>query len=69
MIKGSVITKENHYDMTTYSSCMNASKGIYYFKTYYNKQKNAVSLNEKNMKTDKLEIYELPKKQNIKYLN
>ena len=39
------------------------------FKTYYNNQINAVSLNEKDMKTDKLEIYELPKKQNIKYLN
>ena len=69
MIKGSVITKENKYDMTTYSSCMNASKGIYYFKTYYNNQINAVSLNEKNKNEDKLEIYELPKKQNIQYLN
>ncbi len=69
MIKGSVITKENNYDMTTYSSCMNASKGIYYFKTYYNNQINAVSLNEKNKNGDTLEIYELPKKQHIQYLN
>ena len=69
MIKGSVITKENHYDMTTYSSCINASKGIYYFKTYYNNQINAVSLNEENKNGDKLEIYELPKKQNIQYMN
>ena len=69
MIKGSVITKENLYDMTTYSSCINASKGIYYFKTYYNNQINAVSLNEKNKNGDKLEIYELPKKQHIQYLN
>ena len=69
MIKGTVITKDDKYDMTTYSSCVNVTKGIYYFKTYYNNQVNAVSLNEKNMKTDKLEIYELPKKQNIKYLN
>ena len=69
MIKGTVITKDDKYDMTTYSSCVNVTKGIYYFKTYYNNQINAVSLNEKNMKTDKLEIYELPKKQNIKYLN
>ena len=69
MIKGSVITKENNYDMTTYSSCMNASKGIYYFKTYYNNQINAVSLNEKNKNEENLEIYELPKNQNIQYLN
>ena len=69
MIKGSVITKENLYDMTTYSSCINASKGIYYFKTYYNNQIHAVSLNKENKKADKLEIYELPKKQHIQYLN
>lgn len=69
MIKGSVITKENLYDMTTYSSCINASKGIYYFKTYYNNQIHAVSLNEENKKADKLEIYELPKRQHIQYLN
>lgn len=69
MIKGSVITKENHYDMTTYSSCMNASKGVYYFKTYYNNQINVVSLNEKNKNEDTLQIYELPKRQHIQYLN
>ena len=69
MIKGSVITKENLYDMTTYFSCINASKGIYYFKTYYNNQIHAVSLNEENKKADKLEIYELPKRQHIQYLN
>ena len=69
IIKGSVITKENHYDMTTYSSCINASKGIYYFKTYYNNQIQAVLLNEKNKNGDTLEIYELPKKQHIQYLN
>ena len=69
MIKGSVITKEEKYDMTIYSSCVNASKGIYYFKTYYNNQINAVSLNKKNGTGDKLEIYELPKKQHIQYMN
>ena len=69
MIKGSVITKENNYDMTTYSSCINATKGIYYFKTYYNNQINAVALNKQNKNGDTLEIYELPKKQRIQYLN
>lgn len=69
MIKGTVITKDKKYDMTTYSSCVNTSKGIYYFKTYYNNQINAVALNNENMNSDKLEVYELPKNQNIKYLN
>ena len=30
MIKGTVITKDDKYDMTTYSSCVNVTKGIYY---------------------------------------
>ena len=69
MIKGTVVTKENKLDMTTYSSCINSTKGIYYFKTYYNNQINAVSFNEKNMNSDELEIYELPVKQSINNLN
>ncbi len=69
MIKGTVLTKENKLDMTTYSSCINASKGIYYFKTYYNNQINAVKFNEKNINSKELEIHELPITQNVKYLN
>ena len=69
MIKGTVVTKENKLDMTTYSSCINSTKGIYYFKTYYNNQINAVSFNEKNMNSDELEIHELPVKQSINNLN
>lgn len=69
MIKGTVLTKENKLDMTTYSSCINASKGIYYFKTYYNNQINAVKFNENNINSKELEIHELPITQNVKYLN
>lgn len=68
-IKGTVLTKENKLDMTTYSSCINASKGIYYFKTYYDSQINAVKFNEKNINSKELEIHELPITQNVKYLN
>lgn len=34
MIKGSVLTENNTMDYTIYSSCINASKGIYYYTTY-----------------------------------
>ena len=68
MIKGTVITRENKLDLTTYSSCINASKGIYYFKTYYNNQINAVKFDENNKVSNILKIYELPVKQNIRYL-
>ena len=69
MIKGTVITQNSKLDMTTYSSCINASKGIYYFKTYYNNQINAISMNEVNKEKEKLSIFELPERQNINYLN
>lgn len=69
MIKGTIITKENNLDMTTYSCCINATKGIYYFKTYYNNQINAVRLNESNMNSKNLEIFEMLEEQNINFLN
>ena len=69
MTKGSVITKENNYDITTYSSCINTTKGIYYYKTYNNNQITAIKLNNVNMNDDKLSIYELIEKQQIKYIN
>ena len=66
---GTVLTKENKEDLTIYSSCINASKGIYYYKTYYNNQINAIMLNEKNKNSKELTIYKLETNQNIKYLN
>lgn len=69
MTRGSVITKENNYDITTYSSCINTTKGIYYYKTYNNNQITAIKLNNVNMNDDKLSIYELIEKQQIKYIN
>lgn len=69
VIEGTVITKEERNDMTIYSSCINATKGIYYYKTYYNNQITGICLNEKNMNSNKLEIYNLSNEQNVKYLN
>lgn len=68
MIKGSVITKEGNYDMTTYSCCINITKGIYYYKTYNNNQITAIKLKEQNMNSNQLSIYELNEKQNINYI-
>ena len=69
MVRGSVITEGNNYDITIYSSCMNTTKGIYYYKTYNNNQITAIKLNSVNMNDDKLGIYELIEKQQIKYIN
>ena len=38
MVRGTVITPEERPDITTYSCCINAQKGSYYYKTYENNQ-------------------------------
>lgn len=49
------------YEITIYTSCMNLSEGIYYYKTYDNTQINAVGLNNVNLNTDNLYLYEMKK--------
>jgi len=69
MVKGSNITEDKKYDITTYSCCMNISKGIYYYKTYENNQITAIKMNEKNIASEKLEKYDLIENQQINYVN
>lgn len=53
------------YEITVYTSCINADKGIYYYTTYENRQINAVSLNKTDLESDKLICYPLNNHQNI----
>ena len=69
MVRGSNITKDNKYDTTVYSCCMNTTKGFFYYKTYNNNQITAVKMNEDNMNCKRLSIYELERKQQINYCN
>ena len=63
------MTEGKKWNMTTYTCCMNTSKGIYYYKTYNNSQITAIRLNNENINSKDLTIYELENKQQIKYLN
>lgn len=69
MVRGSVITGNNHYDITTYSCCANASKGIYYYKTYDNSGISAVNLFNEDLNGNKLIVYPLNKELMITYHN
>lgn len=69
MVKGSVITANNRYDITTYACCMNGDKGIYYYKTYDNLQVNAVKMFDENLDGEKLIVYELNRTLAINYQN
>ena len=46
-------------DITTYSCCINADQGIYYYKTYENNQIQAVRMAEKDLEGCQLLIYNL----------
>lgn len=69
MIKGTTITKENKYDITTYSCCINTTKCIYYYKTYTNNQITAIKMTESEKTKQELTIYNLIEEQQIKYEN
>jgi len=53
-VKGCVISENNSYEKTIYSSCCNAAKGIYYYKTYDNSNITAVDMRKENLDGDGL---------------
>lgn len=69
MIKGTTITKDGKNDITTYSCCINADKGIYYYKTYSNNQITAIKMSENEKNNKSLSVYNLIEKQQIRYEN
>ena len=68
MVSGTVLTPENKLDKTTYSSCINASRGIYYCKTYNNNQISAVRLFDTAFAAKDLIEFPMPDTQQIHYL-
>ena len=67
MPKGCVLTENNLCDFTVYSSCMDLTQNIYYYKNYENNRINAVKLIEKE--GTELICYPYITKQDINYLN
>ena len=57
------------YEITIYSCCCNASKGIYYYTTYNNHQITAVDMNRENLNRNTLIRYSLIKDEQIKMQN
>ncbi len=56
MVRGSVMEGDN-YDITVYSCCINADKGIYYFKTYDSSAVSAVHMHNVDLAGGELAIY------------
>lgn len=53
------------YEITIYTSCCNADKGIYYYTTYENHQITAVDMHRENLDEDCLVRYPLMQKEQI----
>ena len=69
MVRGSVITGEGACDITTYSCCINAEKGIYYYKTYENNQIQSIQMHHEDLESKDLKIFPLLTDQCIHPLN
>ena len=67
--RGCCELENGKYELTLYSSCCNADKGIYYYTTYENRQITAVSLHAENLDAQELVRFPLVQEQNIRYLN
>ncbi len=57
------------YEITIYSCCCNADKGIYYYTTYENRGISAVDMNREDLDGSALVSYSLDKKQKFDFQN
>ena len=55
--RGCCEVADGKYEITLYTSCCNASKGIYYYTTYENHQINAVDMNKTDLESSELTRY------------
>ena len=67
--KGLVHMGDGRYEITIYSSCCNADKGIYYYKTYTNSQITAVDMHKENLDGQRLVSYPIITAQQIRWQN
>ncbi|MDO4608377.1 MAG: choloylglycine hydrolase [Clostridia bacterium] len=69
MPRGVCVTDGGHLDITVYSSCVNADKGIYYYTTYNNRQITCVDMHKTDLNSDKISRYPLILEQQINRQN
>lgn len=68
-VRGCCEVDDNKYEITIYSSCCNATKGIYYYTTYNNHQINAIDMNKENLDSTNIIKYSLIDMEKINYVN
>ena len=68
-IKGANRLENNEYEITLYSSCINADRGVYYYKTYQNPTVNAVDMNKEVLNGKTLKTFPLKNEMQINFHN
>ncbi len=66
--RGCCDTGNNEYEITLYTSCCNADKGIYYYTTYGNRQITAIDMRKTDLSGSELMRYPLILTEQINYL-
>ena len=67
--RGCCIVGEKEYEITIYTSCCNADKGIYYYTTYENHAITAVDMHAENLDATTLFRYPIVRCESITYCN
>lgn len=67
--RGACIIGENAYEITIYTSCCNADKGIYYYTTYENHGITAVDMHSEDLDGTQLYRYKIKRRENIVFQN
>lgn len=67
MVRGSVRTREGKADSTTYACCIDASKGIYYYKVYSNHRIHAADMHGEDPDGETPVCFPFPKGEDILY--
>ena len=67
--RGCCEVADGKYEITLYTSCCNANKGIYYYTSYDNSQISAVDMNRENLEGSNLIKYPLLTKGQIMWQN
>lgn len=67
--RGCCEVAEGKYEITIYTSCCNADKGIYYYTTYDNHRISAVDMRKENLDGNSLTAYPMLTGEDISFLN
>lgn len=67
--RGCCEVSDGKYEITIYTSCCNAGKGIYYYTTYENHQINAIDMHREDLWSNELIRYPLLTDNNIHWQN